>query len=447
MTCRGVLYLSAAALLASASGSALAQKWSPEMHNARIAHHATANGIPQSLVRRVIYIESKGNPTLISKGNYGLMQIRLGTAKAMGYTGDADGLLNPDVNMTYAVKYLAGAYRAANGSEDGAIRNYQRGYYVSAKAKGFSPYEKPKAQLPAVALAATASALATAEMTMPPAPRSAIAAMMIPAQTPAEIVSARMPKLQAAAAAEIVDTNQSFDTKPSMAGTTTAMAPRDQRPVIPKPVKIEQQVAARPVAVKSDAPPVEAPKLGAAKIDIEKAEVLNIPMPRPAPQRAAPMLASVEPTAPAPEIKKVEPPKVEAASPVLAKRESRPEQQKPKAAAVPHAAPASKPAAVAAVPAAESADKPAASGDNKSLWSAFTNELAAARPNANAAPAGQAASASAAQPAPAAPAQKKSKKVENKKAEKESEPFNLLTYVKKKMAPDTKPEKKKAPQT
>ena len=32
------------------------------------------------LVRRVIHIESKGNPRVVSKGNYGLMQIRLGTA-------------------------------------------------------------------------------------------------------------------------------------------------------------------------------------------------------------------------------------------------------------------------------------------------------------------------------------------------------------------------------
>ena len=42
------------------------------------------------------------------------MQIRLGTARAMGYHGGSpQGLLDADTNMTYAVKYLAGAYRAA----------------------------------------------------------------------------------------------------------------------------------------------------------------------------------------------------------------------------------------------------------------------------------------------------------------------------------------------
>ena len=105
-----------------------------------VAKHAAAHGVPEALVRRVIHIETKGNPALVSKGNYGLMQIRLETARAMGYRGDGAGLLDADTNMTYAVRYLAGAYRAARGNPEQAIRNYQRGYYESAKAQGFSPY-------------------------------------------------------------------------------------------------------------------------------------------------------------------------------------------------------------------------------------------------------------------------------------------------------------------
>ena len=77
-----------------------------------VQRHAAANGIPASLVHRVIMRESRYNPRAVSKGNYGMMQIRLGTARAMGYSGSAAGLLDPEVNMTYAVKYLAGAYRA-----------------------------------------------------------------------------------------------------------------------------------------------------------------------------------------------------------------------------------------------------------------------------------------------------------------------------------------------
>lgn len=110
-----------------------------------VARHAAANGIPASLVHRVIMRESRYNPRAVSKGNYGMMQIRLGTARAMGYTGSAAGLLDPETNMTYAVKYLAGAYKAAGGSEGGAVANYARGYYHQAKRRGMSPYEAPGA--------------------------------------------------------------------------------------------------------------------------------------------------------------------------------------------------------------------------------------------------------------------------------------------------------------
>jgi len=105
-----------------------------------VAQHAQANGVPLSLVHRVIMRESRYNPRAVSRGNYGLMQIRLGTARAMGYTGSAAGLLDPNVNMTYAVRYLAGAYRAAGGNAGRAMSLYARGYYGVAKRAGFSAY-------------------------------------------------------------------------------------------------------------------------------------------------------------------------------------------------------------------------------------------------------------------------------------------------------------------
>lgn len=104
------------------------------------AAQASAAGVPESLVERVIRRESGGNPRAVHAGNYGLMQIKLGTARAMGYTGSAAGLLDPQTNMTYAVRYLAGAYRAAGGNESRAVALYASGYYAQAKARGFSPY-------------------------------------------------------------------------------------------------------------------------------------------------------------------------------------------------------------------------------------------------------------------------------------------------------------------
>jgi hypothetical protein len=110
-----------------------------ESHDALVSKHAAANAVPESLVRRVIRIESRGNPRLVSKGNYGLMQIRLGTARALGYTGTAEGLLDPDTNMTFAVKYLAGAYRVAGCDEKRAIAYYQRGYHRKPKSRCHLP--------------------------------------------------------------------------------------------------------------------------------------------------------------------------------------------------------------------------------------------------------------------------------------------------------------------
>jgi soluble lytic murein transglycosylase-like protein len=101
-----------------------------------IARHASANNLPESIVRRIIKRESGGRAHVISKGNYGVMQIRLGTARAMGYRGTAAGLLDADTNMTYAVKYLAGAYHTAGGNPDRTVRYYAAGYYYAAKGKG-----------------------------------------------------------------------------------------------------------------------------------------------------------------------------------------------------------------------------------------------------------------------------------------------------------------------
>jgi len=61
------------------------------------------------------------------------MQIKLATARGLGYTGTAEGLRDPDTNLAYAVKYLAGAYRAAGGDHDRTVRYYAGGYYYAAK--------------------------------------------------------------------------------------------------------------------------------------------------------------------------------------------------------------------------------------------------------------------------------------------------------------------------
>jgi len=98
--------------------------------DALIASHARANGVPEALVHRVILQESRYNPRAVGRGGtMGLMQIKHATARGVGYTGSATGLLDPETNLTFAVRYLAGAYRAANGNADRAVSYFRSGYY------------------------------------------------------------------------------------------------------------------------------------------------------------------------------------------------------------------------------------------------------------------------------------------------------------------------------
>lgn len=117
----------------SFAGAAQAQRADYE---ALVARHAGAHGVPAELVHRVIVRESRYQPRLVGRGGtIGLMQIKLATARGLGYRGDAEGLRDPDTNLAYGVKYLAGAYHAANGDHARAMRLYAAGYYRAAKRR------------------------------------------------------------------------------------------------------------------------------------------------------------------------------------------------------------------------------------------------------------------------------------------------------------------------
>jgi soluble lytic murein transglycosylase-like protein len=127
------LYVLAAALAAGLTLPTVAFAGEAE-YAQMVAAHAHANGVPEALVHRVIMRESRYQPHLVGRGGtIGLMQIKLATARGLGYTGDAAGLRDPDTNLTYAVKYLAGAYHAAGGDHARAMRYYAGGYYYAAK--------------------------------------------------------------------------------------------------------------------------------------------------------------------------------------------------------------------------------------------------------------------------------------------------------------------------
>lgn len=123
--CAGLIFgLCAAVFLTSNPASAQSRKHIRQM----VVQEAARHGVPARLALAVVHIESRYRPRAISRGNYGLMQIRLGTARAMGFRGSSRALLVPRTNLKYGMKYLARAWRASGGSVCGTIKRYQTGY-------------------------------------------------------------------------------------------------------------------------------------------------------------------------------------------------------------------------------------------------------------------------------------------------------------------------------
>jgi soluble lytic murein transglycosylase-like protein len=103
---------------------------------ALMAYYADAYDVPLSLVRHTAGRESGFNPAARNGPYWGIMQILPATARTMGYDGPREGLLDPDTNLRYAVKYLAGAWLVSGGDAARADRLYRSGYYYDAKRLG-----------------------------------------------------------------------------------------------------------------------------------------------------------------------------------------------------------------------------------------------------------------------------------------------------------------------
>ena len=102
----------------------------------RISHYALVYDVPEPLIHRLIERESGYNPAAHSGPFWGLMQLRLDTARSMGYRGPARGLLDADTNLKYGVAYLSNANLVAGGNPDRAIMLYASGYFYEARRKG-----------------------------------------------------------------------------------------------------------------------------------------------------------------------------------------------------------------------------------------------------------------------------------------------------------------------
>ncbi|TPL54645.1 transglycosylase SLT domain-containing protein [Mesorhizobium sp. B2-4-6] len=98
-------------------------------YSAIVARYAASYGVPVSLAKAVIKIESNYRPSMVgSAGEIGLMQIKPATARMMGYTGSTKGLFDPDTNIKFGMKYLAMAQGLGGGTTCGTILKYNAGH-------------------------------------------------------------------------------------------------------------------------------------------------------------------------------------------------------------------------------------------------------------------------------------------------------------------------------
>ena len=144
-TRRSVLSLAAASLILTACGDRspdpevapvnLYNGETPQMREL-IKKYAELYDIPESLLHRVIQRESTYNAGARNGPYFGLMQIHPATARGMGYSGPPEGLLDAETNLTYAGKYLKGAWMVSGGDESQAMMWYAKGYYYEAKRLG-----------------------------------------------------------------------------------------------------------------------------------------------------------------------------------------------------------------------------------------------------------------------------------------------------------------------
>lgn len=116
--------------------SAEAENHPPDVLDERISYYADVYEVPETLVRRLIQRESGYNKTAHHGPFWGLTQLRLETARGVGYRGPARGLLDVDTNLKYGVAYLSNAYLVAGGDPDRALALYASGYFYEARRKG-----------------------------------------------------------------------------------------------------------------------------------------------------------------------------------------------------------------------------------------------------------------------------------------------------------------------
>jgi soluble lytic murein transglycosylase-like protein len=136
-----LLAFSLATFGADASAMTLGKSPAKARYASLIATFARANGVPLALAHAVVSIESRYNAGARGRaGEIGLMQIKLQTARGVGYKGSAKGLYDPATNLRYGMKYLGQAHKLAGGDLCRTVMKYNGGHFMKRATRGTSAY-------------------------------------------------------------------------------------------------------------------------------------------------------------------------------------------------------------------------------------------------------------------------------------------------------------------
>jgi Transglycosylase SLT domain len=98
-------------------------------YGAIIERESRAYGLPPALLDAVMSVESSYDPAVVGMdGEIGLMQVLPSTARMLGFIGTPAQLADPEVNIHYGAKYLAGAWRLAGQDVCTTTMKYRAGY-------------------------------------------------------------------------------------------------------------------------------------------------------------------------------------------------------------------------------------------------------------------------------------------------------------------------------
>ena len=106
-----------------------------------VNRYAEEAGIPDTLVRAVVRVESDWDQSMTGfAGEIGLMQIKPETARDMGFIEQDDMLYDPDTNIRWGVRYLAEAWKLANGDLCQTVLKYNAGHQAVKMTQGATEY-------------------------------------------------------------------------------------------------------------------------------------------------------------------------------------------------------------------------------------------------------------------------------------------------------------------